>query len=149
GVFNIGKSDIKQIVGCFEEQFSVDLGNYARVFSEVRIRKSGHTNFFDHLRERILQFIRNLDLYSIGHRSVKYFSNASVDFALIVLEKKQELAILMALLYNASWNESDIFTVRFHTCKIQIVWRWRSGTGQLTVDIEIVLKVKGVRTIVK
>lgn len=61
GVFNNGKSDIKQIVGCFEEQFSVDLGNYARVFSEIRIRKSGQTNFLDHLRERLSQFIKNLD----------------------------------------------------------------------------------------
>lgn len=61
GVFNHGKSDLKQIVRCFEEQFSLDLGNYSRVFSEIRIRKSGQTNFLDHLKERLSQFINDLD----------------------------------------------------------------------------------------
>lgn len=61
GVFNHGKSDLKQIVRSFEEQFSVELGNYARVFSEIRIRKSGQTNFLDHLRGRLGQLINDMD----------------------------------------------------------------------------------------
>ncbi len=55
GVFNYGKADIKQIVNAFEEIFSVDLGNYARVFSEIRIRKSGQANFLKLLTERLLE----------------------------------------------------------------------------------------------
>jgi hypothetical protein len=54
GVFDHGKTEIKKIIECFEEMFSVDLGNYARVFSEIRIRKKGQTNFLDQLRERLL-----------------------------------------------------------------------------------------------
>ncbi len=55
GVFNYGKTDVKQIVTCFEAMFSVDLGNYARVFSEIRIRKSGQANFLKLLTERLLE----------------------------------------------------------------------------------------------
>jgi len=55
GTFNYGKTDIKTIIGCFEEMFSIDLGNYARVFSEIRIRKSGQTNFLDHLKVRLTE----------------------------------------------------------------------------------------------
>lgn len=54
GVFNYGKADLKQIVGVFERTFSVDLGNYARAFSEIKIRKSGQANFLEYLRERLL-----------------------------------------------------------------------------------------------
>ncbi len=57
GVFNYGKADIKQIVNAFEEMFSVDLGNYARVFSEIRIRKSGQANFIDHIRGKYLEHV--------------------------------------------------------------------------------------------
>lgn len=57
GVFNYGKTDVKQIVDCFEEMFAVDLGNYSRVFSEIRIRKSGTTNFIDLLRKQIKDLI--------------------------------------------------------------------------------------------
>lgn len=55
GVFNYGKADLKQIVNAFEEMFSVDLGNYARVFSEIRIRKGGQANFLKLLTERLLE----------------------------------------------------------------------------------------------
>jgi len=61
GVFNHGKSDLKQVVRSFEELFSIELGNYARVFSEIRIRKSGQTNFLDHLRGRLGRLIEDMD----------------------------------------------------------------------------------------
>jgi hypothetical protein len=61
GVFNYGKVDVKQIVNAFEEMFSVDLGNYARVFSEIRIRKSGQTNFLDQIREKYLEHVSAID----------------------------------------------------------------------------------------
>ena len=54
GVFNYGKADLKQIVEIFEKTFSIDLGNYARAFSEIKIRKSGQANFLEYLRERLL-----------------------------------------------------------------------------------------------
>jgi hypothetical protein len=60
GVFNYGKTDIKQIVDCFEDFFSIDLGNYARVFSEIRIRKSGQTNFIDLMKDRLLESIERM-----------------------------------------------------------------------------------------
>lgn len=61
GVFNHGRSELKQIVRSFEDQFSIELGNYARVFSEIRIRKSGQTNFLDHLKDRLGQLINDMD----------------------------------------------------------------------------------------
>lgn len=61
GVLNYGKADIKQIALCFEEIFSIDLSNYARMFSDIRIRKSGQTNFLDQLRERLSQIINDLN----------------------------------------------------------------------------------------
>jgi hypothetical protein len=60
GVFNYGKTDVKQIVACFEEMFSIDLGNYARVFSEIKIRKKGQANFLEQLKTRFLEHIDDL-----------------------------------------------------------------------------------------
>lgn len=59
GVFNYGRTDVKQIVNCFETMFSIDLGNYARVFSEIRIRKKAPTNFIDHLKQRLMIALTN------------------------------------------------------------------------------------------
>lgn len=60
GVFNYGKTDVKQIVNCFQEVFAIDLGNYARVFSEIRIRKSGHAIFLEQLKMRFSEHINEL-----------------------------------------------------------------------------------------
>jgi hypothetical protein len=60
GTFNFGKTDVKQIVNCFEEVFSISLGNYARVFAEIRIRKSGQTNFLDSLTTRLSEYIDDI-----------------------------------------------------------------------------------------
>ena len=51
GVFNGANADIKQIAVLFEHVFSVDLGNYYRVFQDIRIRKKSRTVFLDHLKE--------------------------------------------------------------------------------------------------
>lgn len=61
GVFNYGKTDIKQIVACFEEMFSIDLGNYARVFYEIKLRKKGHANFLEQLKARFTEHIDELN----------------------------------------------------------------------------------------
>lgn len=60
GAVNFGKADTKQLVTAFEEMFAIDLGNYARVFSELRLRKSGQTNFIDHLKEKLVEYINKL-----------------------------------------------------------------------------------------
>lgn len=52
-VFNKGKADIKLIASAFETLFNISLGNYYRVMQEIRIRKSGQTNFLDHLKEKL------------------------------------------------------------------------------------------------
>jgi len=61
GSFNYGKADIKQIVLCIEAAFSVDLGNYASTFSDIRLRKKGKTIFLDALKDRLTQVMDDLD----------------------------------------------------------------------------------------
>ena len=60
-VLNYGKADVKQIALSFEEVFSIDLSNYARMFSDIKIRKSGQTNFLDQLRDKLSQIINDAD----------------------------------------------------------------------------------------
>src|SRR5690349_622146 len=55
GVFNHGQAEIKQIVACVEKAFSVDLGNFASTFSDIRLRKKGRTLFLDSMKERMVQ----------------------------------------------------------------------------------------------
>lgn len=52
-VFNKGASDIKLVASTFESLFNISLGNYYRVIQEIRIRKSGQTNFLDQLRDKL------------------------------------------------------------------------------------------------
>ena len=52
---NNGKADIKQIADSFEHLFNISLGNYYRHFQEIRLRKSGRTNFLDDMREKLTQ----------------------------------------------------------------------------------------------
>lgn len=57
GVFNKASSDLKQIAKYFETVFNVTLGNYSRVFQEIRLRKSGQTNFIDEIRKNLMSKI--------------------------------------------------------------------------------------------
>lgn len=59
--FNNGKADIKQIASSFESLFNTSLGNYYRVFQEIRIRKNGKTNFLDLLKNKFIQRMDELD----------------------------------------------------------------------------------------
>ena len=52
-VFNQGASDIKLVASTFENLSNISLGNYYRVIQEIRIRKSGQTNFLDQLKEKL------------------------------------------------------------------------------------------------
>jgi len=61
GVFNHGAADIRQIASHFERMFLVELGNYYRTFQEIRIRKSGRTNFLDQLAERLVKRMDEAD----------------------------------------------------------------------------------------
>jgi hypothetical protein len=51
--------DIRTIVKAFEQLFALDLGNYARTFAEIQLRKSGQTAFLDRLKTSLLTSIRN------------------------------------------------------------------------------------------
>lgn len=52
-VFDRGVADIRHIASTFENLFNISLGNYYRVIQEIRIRKSGQTNFLDQLRTKL------------------------------------------------------------------------------------------------
>lgn len=54
-VFNNGTADIKQIADAIQVVFDTSLGNYYRVFQQIRIRKSGQTNFLDQLKSKLTQ----------------------------------------------------------------------------------------------
>jgi len=54
-VFNNGTADIKQIADAIQVVFDTSLGNYYRVFQQIRIRKSGQTNFLDQLKSKLAQ----------------------------------------------------------------------------------------------
>lgn len=58
GVFNKESADLKQIATHFENVFNVNLGNYYKVFQEIRMRKTGQVNFINSLRDGLLKRIR-------------------------------------------------------------------------------------------
>jgi len=58
---NYGKYDLKQVASCFEAFFDVKLGNYYRVFQDIRLRKNGRTNFLDQLKENFTQRMDEFD----------------------------------------------------------------------------------------
>lgn len=60
-VFNEGKADIKQITTSLENLFHISLGNYYRVYQDIRLRKSGQTNFLDQLKEKFTKRIEEQD----------------------------------------------------------------------------------------
>lgn len=61
GACNNGNIDLKQLASLFERIFNIDLGNYYRVFQEMRIRKMNRTTFLDQLKERLVQRMDEAD----------------------------------------------------------------------------------------
>ena len=61
GSCNNGTVDLKHLAGHFENLFNIDLGNYYRVFQEMRIRKINRTTFLDQLKERLVQRMDEAD----------------------------------------------------------------------------------------
>ncbi|WP_162127491.1 RteC domain-containing protein [Flavobacterium phycosphaerae] len=54
GVFNNGQSELKEVVKSFESAFGVELGQFHRVFLEIRARKSERTKFLNSLKEKLI-----------------------------------------------------------------------------------------------
>lgn len=54
GVINNGHTELKEVVNFFETAFSVDLGQFNRVFLEIRARKSERTKFLNVLKEKLI-----------------------------------------------------------------------------------------------
>lgn len=61
GVFNKKDADVKEIATHFENVFNVSLGNYYRVFQEIRQRKTGQVNFMNQLKDVLIERIREAD----------------------------------------------------------------------------------------
>lgn len=61
GVCNNGKTDLKQLANQLQSLFHIDLGNYYRIFQEMRIRKNNRTLFLDQLKERLVQRMDDSD----------------------------------------------------------------------------------------
>jgi hypothetical protein len=61
GVFNHGRADLKKIAQFLEAAFQVQLGNYYRVFQDIRIRKKSRTSFLDQMRELLLRRMDETD----------------------------------------------------------------------------------------
>lgn len=54
GVFNNGTAGLKEIVTLFESAFKIDLGQFNRVFLEIRNRKSDRTKFLSTLKNKLI-----------------------------------------------------------------------------------------------
>lgn len=61
GVFNNGAADLKEIAEYFEYIFDIDLGQYRRVFLEIRARKSDKTKFVTTLNDHLLKRMEDSD----------------------------------------------------------------------------------------
>lgn len=61
GVFNNGAADLKDIANYFEYTFDIDLGQYRRVFLEIRARKSEKSKFITTLNEALLKRMEKSD----------------------------------------------------------------------------------------
>lgn len=54
GVFQNGTAELKEVVNIFESAFGIDLGQFNRVFLEIRARKSEKTKFLNALKEKLI-----------------------------------------------------------------------------------------------
>lgn len=54
GIFNNGNSELKEAVHTFEVAFNIDLGQFNRVFLEIRARKSERAKFLTSLKEKLI-----------------------------------------------------------------------------------------------
>ena len=61
GAFNNGKVSRKEMFECFERVFCVKLGNTYRQFQDIRLRKTGTTNYLDLLTQKLRKKIDEMD----------------------------------------------------------------------------------------
>jgi hypothetical protein len=54
GVFNNGNTELKELVKSFESAFGIELGQFNRVFLEIRARKSERTKFLNALKDKLI-----------------------------------------------------------------------------------------------
>ncbi|MFV8333150.1 RteC domain-containing protein [Flavobacterium sp. GSP14] len=54
GVFNNGTAGLKEVTAFFETAFNIDLGQFHRVFLEIRNRKSERTKFLNTLKTKLI-----------------------------------------------------------------------------------------------
>jgi hypothetical protein len=59
--FNNGNVELKQIADFIENTFDIDLGQFNRVFLEIRARKMGRTKFIDSLKDGLIQRMDEAD----------------------------------------------------------------------------------------
>ena len=59
--FNKGDISLKDIAFCCETLFNIEIGDYYRIFLEIRNRKKNRTQFLDKLKEKITQMMDELD----------------------------------------------------------------------------------------
>lgn len=61
GVFSNGNVELKEIVSTIESTFNVNLGQFNRVFLEIRSRKSERTLFLNKIKEKLLTRMEEAD----------------------------------------------------------------------------------------
>jgi len=60
-VFNNGTLSLKEVIGFFETAFHTDLGQFNRVFLEIRNRKSDRTKFLNTLKNKLIVRMEDAD----------------------------------------------------------------------------------------
>jgi hypothetical protein len=61
GVINKGTADVKQIAEGLAAFFNISLGNYYRVFQDIRLRKIDRAKFIESLKEGIIRRMEEVD----------------------------------------------------------------------------------------
>lgn len=59
--FNNGTTNLKDIAFCCETLFNIEIGDFYRIFLEIRNRKKSRTQFLDKLKEKITRIMDELD----------------------------------------------------------------------------------------
>ena len=59
--FNNGNTSLKDIAFCCETLFNIEIGDFYRIFLEIRNRKKSRTQFLDKLKDKIVKMMDELD----------------------------------------------------------------------------------------
>ena len=59
--FSNGNTSLKDIAFCCETLFNIEIGDFYRIFLEIRNRKKSRTQFLDKLKEQIIKMMDELD----------------------------------------------------------------------------------------